>query len=109
MGDDDRQMKYIKVGMDFTQTVTSRILENLEGAEQEEHLAAMRQVMIDYVRMEAEYNCSKDVLVLLKKGLEAENADMNRDVEKEYRERLKEKMDGEDSWFLAFLNFPFLS
>ena len=92
MGDDDRQIKYIKVGMEFTQTVTNRILENLDGAEKEEHLQSMRRVMMDYVKMESEYNCSKDVLAKLKKGLEAENADMNRDVEKEYRERLKEQM-----------------
>ena len=70
---------------------------------------------MDYVKMEAEYNCSKEVrlrLILkpqgtgfssvliglllaqvlhkLKKGLESENADMNRDVEKEYRDILKQ-------------------
>jgi len=61
MGDDDRQIKYIKVGMDFTQMVTNRILENLEGEEKEEQLDQMRRVMMDYVKMEAEYNCSKEV------------------------------------------------
>ena len=75
--------------MDFTQMVTGRILENLEGPEREEHLQQMRRVMMDYVKMEAEYNCSKDVLAKLKKGLEAENADMDRDVEKEFRDILK--------------------
>jgi len=60
MGDDDRQIKYIKVGMDFTQMVTNRILENLEGKEKEEQLDQMRRVMMDYVKMEAEYNCSKE-------------------------------------------------
>jgi len=94
MGDDDRQIKYIKVGMDFTQTVTKRILENLEGQEKDEQLEAMRRVMLDYVKMEAEYNCSKEVLGTLKKSLEAENADMDRDIEKEYREQLKEKLEG---------------
>ena len=66
---------------------------------------------MDYVKMEAEYNCSKEVksqileldsiihcpchtlnvkvLYKLKKGLESENADMNRDVESEYRDILK--------------------
>ena len=66
---------------------------------------------MDYVKMEAEYNCSKEVkihllgmdsmifylchilnvkvLYKLKKGLESENADMNRDVEVEYRDILK--------------------
>ena len=86
--------------MEFTQTVTSRILENLEGEEKEEHLETMRfnldppglldasslisrqpqkppdisfrRVMLDYVKMETEYNCSKDVLAKLKKGLEVE-------------------------------------
>ena len=63
MGDDDRQIKYIKVwfnflspgnenswtvsflqvGMDFTQMVTNRILENLEGEEKEEQLNQMRR------------------------------------------------------------------
>ena len=86
MGDDDRQIKYIKVGMLFTQTVTKRILENLEGGEREEQLEAMRLVMLDYVKMEAEYNSSKEVLAKLRKRLEAENADMNRDVERISRE-----------------------
>ena len=70
--------------------------------------------MMDYVKMEAEYYCSKEVLIVeingfyncqwlatcatfqnvkvlykLKKGLESENADMNRDVEAEYRDILK--------------------
>jgi len=94
MGDDDRQIKYIKVGMDFTQMVTNRILENLEGEEKEEQLDQMRRVMMDYVKMEAEYNCSKEVLFKLKKGLESENADMNRDVEVEYRDILKKEMEG---------------
>jgi len=94
MGDDDRQIKYIKVGMDFTQMVTNRILENLEGEEKEEQLDQMRRVMMDYVKMEAEYNCSKEVLYKLKKGLESENADMNRDVESEYRDILKKEMEG---------------
>ena len=67
---------------------------------------------MDYVKMEAEYNCSKEVFIVdslqwilsmvicatplnvkvlykLKKGLESENADMNRDVEAEYRDILK--------------------
>ena len=59
---------------------------------------------MDYVKMEAEYNCSKEVgnkkiifkfktglqvLFKPKKGLESENADMNRDVEVEYRDILK--------------------
>ena len=77
--------------MDFTQMVTNRILENLEGEEKEEQLDQMRRrvdwwwhqpnwnwnvvkqcfwanllyrVMMDYVKMEAEYNCSKEVLNL---------------------------------------------
>jgi len=92
--DQDRQIKYIKVGMDFTHMVTGRILENLEGPEREEHLQQMRRVMMDYVKMEAEYNCSKDVLAKLKKGLESENADMDRDVEKEFRDILKRETEG---------------
>lgn len=42
--------------------------------------------MLDYVKMEAEYNSSKEVLAKLRKRLEAENADMNRDVERISRE-----------------------
>ena len=42
-------------------------------------------------RMENEYKMGKKVLGLLKKGLELENADMNRDVEAEYRAKLGEE------------------
>ena len=36
-------MYSLKVGMDFTQMVTNRILENLEGEEKEEQLDQMRR------------------------------------------------------------------
>lgn len=93
MGDDDRQIKYIKVGMEFTHTITKRILENLDGEDKDKQLEAMQKVMLDYVRMEAEYNTSKDVLAKLKKGLELENANMDRNIEQEYRQILKEHLD----------------
>eukprot|EP00092_Neocalanus_flemingeri_P015864 GFUD01017174.1.p1 GENE.GFUD01017174.1~~GFUD01017174.1.p1 ORF type:complete len:213 (-),score=68.13 GFUD01017174.1:270-908(-) len=94
MADEDRQIKYIKVGMEFTNTVTKRILDNLEGQEREEQLDIMKNIQTDYIRMEHEYNTSKHVLAKLKKGLEVENADINKDVEAEYRERLKEELAG---------------
>jgi len=84
MSEEDRQIKYIKVGMDFTNTVTQRIIENLEGYEREEHLNNMKKIMADYLKMEHEYNTARSVIARLKKGLEAENADMDKDIEKEY-------------------------
>ena len=92
MGDEDRQIKYINVGMEFTSKVTRKILENLEGEEKQEQLDIMRNIMTDYIKMENEYNTSKKVLAKLKKGLEAENADMNKDVEAEYRAKLQEEL-----------------
>ena len=94
MADEDRQIKYIKVGMEFTNTVTKRILDNLDGEEKEEQLDIMRNILTDYIKMEKEYNTSKFVLAKLKKGLENENADINKDVEAEYRSRLQEEMAG---------------
>ena len=93
MGDEDRQIKYINVGMEFTSKVTRKILDNLEGEERDEQLDLMRSIMTDYIKMENEYNMSKKVLAKLKKGLEAENADMNKDVEAEYRAKLQEEME----------------
>eukprot|EP00090_Calanus_glacialis_P019372 TRINITY_DN2976_c0_g1_i1.p1 TRINITY_DN2976_c0_g1~~TRINITY_DN2976_c0_g1_i1.p1 ORF type:complete len:224 (-),score=76.12 TRINITY_DN2976_c0_g1_i1:159-794(-) len=93
MGDEDRQIKYINVGMEFTTKVTRKILDNLEGGERDEQLDIMRNIMTDYIKMENEYNISKKVLAKLKKGLEAENADMNKDVEAEYRAKLQEEME----------------
>merc|ERR1712130_654305 len=93
MGDEDRQIKYINVGMEFTSKVTRKILDNLEGDERDEQLNLMRGIMTDYIKMENEYNMSKKVLAKLKKGLEAENADMNKDVEAEYRAKLQEEME----------------
>ena len=94
MADEDRQIKYIKVGMEFTNTVTKRILDNLEGDEMAEQLNTMRNILTDYIKMENEYNTSKTVLAKLKKGLEVENADINKDVEAEYRVRLQEELAG---------------
>ena len=87
MGDDDRQLKYINVGMEFTNKVTKKILKNLDEDEQEEQLAMMRDTMRNYIRMEYEYKISKDVLAKIKKGLEVEsaNVDMDKDIEADYR------------------------
>merc|ERR1712059_161864 len=52
-----------------------------------------RSILMGYVKMENEYNTSKKVLGKLKKGLEVENADMNKDVEAEFREKLKDEME----------------
>ena len=73
--------------------IRDRILDNLEGEERDEQLNMMRGIMTDYIKMENEYNMSKNVLAKLKKGLEAENADMNKDVEAEYRTKLQEEME----------------
>ena len=45
MGDDERQKKYIKVGMEYVTKVSKKILENLEGEEQEAGLENMRKIM----------------------------------------------------------------
>ena len=46
MGDEDRQLKYINVGMEFTNKVTKKILENLDEDEQSEQLEIMKTDMI---------------------------------------------------------------
>ena len=45
MTEDDRQNKYINVGMEFTNKVSKKILENLEGEEREEQLEIMKTIM----------------------------------------------------------------
>ena len=45
MVDDDRQIKYINVGMEFTNKVCKNLLENLEGEEKERELANMKKIM----------------------------------------------------------------
>ena len=92
MAEEDRQIKYIKVGMEFTSTVTKRILENLEGEEKEEQLNTMRNILTDYIKMENEYNTSKNILAKLKKGIELETADINKDIEAEYHDKMKEEL-----------------
>ena len=49
MGEEDRQLKYINVGMEFTSKVARKILDNLEGEEQAEQLDIMRTVMKECV------------------------------------------------------------
>ena len=92
MEDEDKQIKYINVGMELTRKVTKKILENLDGDERDEQLEVMKNIMGDYIKMENEYNISKKVLAKLKKGIEAENCDMNKDVEAEYRTNLGEEL-----------------
>ena len=74
--DEDRQIKYIKVGMEFTSTVAKRIIENLEGEEKEEQLNMMRTILTDYITMENDYNTSKNILAKIKKGIELDTADL---------------------------------
>ena len=93
MGDDDRQLKYINVGMEFTNKVTKKILENLDEDEQAEQLEIMREVMKEYIKMEHEYNISKTVIGKLKKGLEVEAADMDRDIDEDYRSHLATELE----------------
>lgn len=45
MVDQDRQIKYINVGMEFTSKVYTKILENLEGEERQRELANMKKIM----------------------------------------------------------------
>ena len=93
MGDDDRQLKYINVGMEFTNKVTQKILENLDEDEQAEQLEIMREVMKEYIKMEHDYNVSKTVLSKLKKGLEVEAADMDRDIDEDYKTHLASELE----------------
>ena len=93
MGDDDRQLKYINVGMEFTNKVTKKILENLDEDEQAEQLEIMREVMKEYIKMEHEYNISKTVIGKLKKGLEVEAADMDRDIDEDYKSHLATELE----------------
>merc|ERR1740128_431222 len=73
--------------------VCDKIQKNVCSYKPQEQLEIMRNIMTDYIKMENEYNTSKKVLAKLKKGLEAENADMNKDVEAEYRAKLQEEME----------------
>ena len=91
--EDDRQIQFIKVGMDFTGTITKRILENLDGDDKESQLSIMRQIQADYIKMENEYNVSKKIISEFKKAMEAEDSDFcTKDVEAEYRNELKERL-----------------
>ena len=45
--------------------------------------------------MEHEYNVSKKVLAKLKRGLEMENADMDRDIDADYRDNLKTELEND--------------
>ena len=93
MGDDDRQLKYISVGMEFTNKVAKKILENLDEDEQAEQLQIMRDVMKEYIKMEHEYNVSKTVLGKLKKGLEVEAANVDRNIDEDYKTHLATELE----------------
>ena len=91
--DDDRQIKYINVGMEFTNKVTKKILENLDEDEQGEQLEVMREMMKEYIRMEHEYNAGRTVLDKLKKGMELEAAGAERDIDEDYRTSLQSQLE----------------
>jgi len=95
MGDDDRQIKYINVGIELTNKVTKKIMENLEGEEKEAQLQIMRNTMKEYIKMEQEYRLRETVLDKLGRGLELEAANMDRDIESDYKTLYNTELDKE--------------
>lgn len=92
MVDQDRQIKYINVGMEFTSKVYTKILENLEGEERQRELANMKKIMKDYIKLEHEHTVSKDVIEKIHRGLELESAAMDRDIETDYKNLLSSEL-----------------
>merc|ERR1719219_1690228 len=95
MTEDDRHIKYINVGMEFTNKVSKKILENLDGDERAEQLGVMRRIMKDYIKMEHQHNISKTVLEKIRRGLDLESANMDRDIEADYQNLLQAELEKE--------------
>ena len=66
MAFDERIHKYLKVGLEFTTSVTKVVLETFKDDEDEkernDQLKMMRETMAKYLKLEHDYNTSKAVL-----------------------------------------------
>ena len=96
--EDDRQLKYLKIGMELTSAVTRKILENIDDQEERrEYLEQMKGCMKDYINMEQEYKTSLKVLDDLKENnLDSEPEPNNNDLHEVYESRLKERLSFRD-------------
>ena len=60
---DGRIHKYLKVGLEFTTSVTKVVLETFKDEkERSDQLEMLREMMTKYIKLEHDYNISKAVL-----------------------------------------------
>jgi len=88
---ENRQLMYIKTGIDFVLTSIKAVLEHLEGQEMEKFLEEQKMRVIDYLKMEIEYKMSKSILDKLRAEHETREGTMNTDMVEEFQKQLEEE------------------
>ena len=96
--DEDRQLKYLKIGMELTSDVTKKILEHIEDEEERRmYLEQMKGCMKDYINMEQEYKTSLTVLEDMKENnCDTDPEPNNNDIDSVYEMRMKERLSFRD-------------
>jgi len=89
---EDRQLKYIKTGIDFVFTAIRAILDHADGEDKAALLEEQKALIVDYIKMELEYNIGRDVLKKLQDHLEVKEGTVDTDMEKMFQDQYEEAL-----------------
>ena len=84
---EDRQLKYIKTGIELVKETVKSVLEHMEGEERDTYLNGQKEQVLSYLKLELEYTTGKEILKNLQKHLETKEGTMDTDMVAEYKVR----------------------
>jgi len=90
---EDRQLKYIKTGLEFVFTSIKAVLDHLEGDEKAKYLEDQKGLVVQYIKMELEYNIGRDILKKLQDHLDVKEGTLDTDMEKQFKDQFKEALE----------------
>ena len=59
---EDRQLKYIKTGIELVKETVKSVLEHMEGEERDTYLNGQKEQVLSYLKLELEYTTGKEIL-----------------------------------------------
>lgn len=90
---EDRQLKYIKTGIELVKETVKSVLEHMEGEERQKYLESQKDQVLSYLKLELEYTTGKEILKNLQKHLETKEGTMDTDMVAEYKKRYAEEIE----------------
>jgi len=90
---EDRQLKYIKTGIELVKETVKSVLEHMEGEERDKYLESQKDQVLSYLKLELEYTTGKDILKNLQKHLETKEGTMDTDMVAQYKKRYDEEIE----------------